>query len=143
LSTPEGAIGNVDVDGERLVELVVEHGTQGSEDALESLNTSTEVETLLAALEERLLDLSVLLRRPLTHEVVEEVNGVDALGGPRGLAVEEGVETVEVHLTSEIDVDDMLVGAAAFLGRPALFGIKINVDASVITLHALARPEVC
>jgi hypothetical protein len=52
LRAPEGTVGNIDVDRERLLELVVKHRTQGSEDTLESLDTSTKVKALLASLEE-------------------------------------------------------------------------------------------
>jgi hypothetical protein len=90
LRSPEGSVGNVDIDGQGLVELVVEHGTQRSEDSLESLNASTKVKALLATLEERLLDLCVLARRTLAHDVVKEVDCVNALGGPDSLAVEKG-----------------------------------------------------
>ena len=80
LRAPEGAVGNVDIDGQRLDKLVVKDGAKRGKDALEGLDTSTKVEALLAALEKRLLDLSVLLGRILAHQVVEEIDRVDALG---------------------------------------------------------------
>lgn len=79
MRAPEGTVGNVDVDREVLAELVVKDRTKRSEDTLESLHTTAKVETLLAALEERLFDLCVLTRRPLSHEVVNEINRVNAL----------------------------------------------------------------
>jgi len=79
LSAPEGAIGDVDVDGQRLLEIVIKDRAERSEDALEGLYTTAKVEALLTTLEERLLDLRVLLGGPLAHDVIEEVDGVDAL----------------------------------------------------------------
>ena len=42
------------------------------EDTLGSINTTAEIEAGFSALEERLLDLGVLLRRPLAHDDLEE-----------------------------------------------------------------------
>jgi hypothetical protein len=70
LSTPKGTIGDVDVDGQGLVELIVQDGAKGREDTLESLNTTAKVVANFSALKEGLLDLGVLLRRPLAHDVV-------------------------------------------------------------------------
>ena len=61
LRTPESTVGDVDVDGQRLLEPVVEDWTKGGEDTLERLNTSTEVKALLTTLKERLLNLGVVL----------------------------------------------------------------------------------
>jgi hypothetical protein len=61
LVVPEGAVRNVDVDGERLATLVVKDRAERSKNSFESLNTFAEVVSLLAALEEGLLDLSVFL----------------------------------------------------------------------------------
>jgi hypothetical protein len=98
LGAPEGAVGDVDVDRERLVEFVVKDGAEGGEDTLESLDTVAEIKALFATLEEGLLDLGVLLARPLTHDVVKEIYSVNALVAPRGLTLEEGMKVGEVDL---------------------------------------------
>lgn len=132
LGAPEGAVGDVDVDRERLAEVLIEDRAKRGEDALEGLNAATKIEALLAALEERLLDLGVLLRRPLTHDVVQEVDDVDALRGPGDVTLQEGVEVVEVDLTSMTEVDRVLVAALAGLGRTTLFLVKVTGDAELI-----------
>jgi hypothetical protein len=141
LGAPEGTVGDVDVDRERLLELVVEDWAKGSEDTLEGLNTSTKVEALLAALEERLLDLGVLLRGPLAHDVVEEVDRVDALVAPGSLTLKEGVKAVEIDLTGPAQVNRVLVAALASLGGTTLFLIEVDGDTVVVALETLARPE--
>jgi hypothetical protein len=141
LGAPEGTVGDVDVDRERLLKLVVEDWAKGSKDTLEGLNPSTKVEALLAALEERLLDLGVLLRRPLAHDMVEEVDRVNALVAPRSLTLEEGVKAVEVDLASPAEVNSVLVAALTRLGGTTLFGIEVDGDAVVVTVKTLAGPE--
>lgn len=37
----------------------------------------------------------------------------------------------------------MLIRAAAFLERSALFSVEVDVDSGVVTLQALAGPETC
>jgi len=113
LRTPEGTVGNIDVDGQRLLELVIKNRAKGGKDTLESLDTAAKIETLLAALEEGLLDLSVLLRGPLPQDVVEEVDRVNAVVVPADLTVEESSHTGEVDLTSTADEDGVLVSTHA------------------------------
>jgi hypothetical protein len=140
LRAPEGTVSDVDVDRERLLELVVEDWTKGGEDTLEGLYTTAKVEALLAALEEGLLDLGVLLGRPLAHDMVEEVDSVDAFGGPRGLTLEEVVQVGEVDLASPADVEGVLVATSAFLGGTTLLGVEVDGDTGVIAVKLLAGP---
>jgi hypothetical protein len=140
LGTPEGAVGDIDIDRERLVELVIENGAQRGEDTLESLDTATKIEALLAALEEGLLDLGVLLRWPLSHDMVEKVDRVDAVSRPRSLTGEESLEVDEVDLAGPAKVNSVFVATLSGLGRTALLLIEVAVDASVVTVHTLTRP---
>jgi hypothetical protein len=140
LSTPEGTVGDVDVDRQGFVELIIQDGTERGKYTLESLNTAAKVEANLSALEEGLLDLGVLLRRPLAHDVIEEVDSVDAFGGPRGLTVEERVQTNEVNLACPADMNGMLVATRTWLGRTAFLFVEIDSDTSIVTRQALAGP---
>ena len=72
--------------------------------------------------------------------MVEEVDGVDALTGPRSLSVEESVETDKINLTSPSDVNGMLVSAGAGPSRTALLFVEVDSDAGVVTVKALAGP---
>lgn len=121
LSTPEGAVGDVDVDSKRLLQLVIQAGPKRGEDTLESLRATAEIETLLAALEEGLLDLRVLLAWGFAHEMVEEVDRIDAVMRVRGTAVQEGLETGEVDLAGKFYENPVLV-LAGVVGA-ALFGV--------------------
>jgi hypothetical protein len=141
LGAPEGTVGDIDVDREGLLELVVKDGAEGGEDTLEGLNTTAKVEALFAALEERLLNLGILLRRPLAHDVVEKVDRVDALVAPRSLTLKEGVKGIEINLACPAQVDCMLVATLAWLGGTALFGIEVDGDTIIVALQTLARPE--
>ena len=143
MRAPEGTVGDIDVHGQGLVEFVIENWTKRSEDTLERFNTSAEVETLFATLEEGLLDLCVLSRWELAHNMVEEVDRVNALGGPGGLTVQEGLKTAEVDLAGPAEMNGVLVPTSAGPGLPTLFGIEIDGDAAVVTRKALARPTTC
>jgi hypothetical protein len=140
LSTPESTVGDVDVDRQRLVEPVIQDGAKGGEDTFESLNTTTKVKANLSALEEGLLNLSVLLRRPLAHDVIKEVDGVDALVGPRGLTIEKGVQADEVNLAGPANMNGMLVATRTWLGGTALLFVEVDSDAGIVTRQALAGP---
>jgi hypothetical protein len=61
-----------------------------------------------------------------THDVIEEVDGVDALSGPCGLSIKERIQMVEVNLASPSQMDGMFVAALAWLRRLAFFVVKIN-----------------
>lgn len=142
LGAPEGAIGDIDVDRESLLELLVENRAERGKDTLESLDATAEIEPLLAALKERLLDLGVLLARTLSHDMVKEVDGVDAIRRPGSLAIKEGTEMVEVNLASPLEEYGVFVAlarAAAIL-RPTLFLVQVDGDAGLITVETLSRP---
>jgi hypothetical protein len=72
--------------------------------------------------------------------VVKEVNGVNALVGPRGLTIEEGVQVDEVDLAGPANVDGMLVATHIRLGEAALLFVEIDGDAGVVARQALAGP---
>ena len=97
LSTPEGTVGDVDVDRQGFVELIIQDGT-------------------------------------------EKVDSVDAFGGPRGLTVEERVQTNEVNLACPADMNGMLVATRTWLGGTAFLFVEIDSDTSIVTRQALARP---
>jgi hypothetical protein len=139
LGAPEGTVGDVDVDRERLVELVVEDRTKRGEDTLESLDTAAKVETLLAALEEGLLDLSVLLRRPLAHDMVEEIDSVDAVSGPGSLTVQEGLEMNKIDLAGPAEMDDVLVTTSSGLGGTTLLLIEVDSNAEIPEVVGLSK----
>jgi hypothetical protein len=141
LGAPEGTVSDIDINRERLLELVVKDGAEGREDTLESLNTTTKVEALFTPLEEGFLDLSILLRRPLAHDVIEEVDRVNALVAPGSLTLEKGVKAVKVDLAGPSQVDRMLVSTLARLRRTTLLGIEIDSDTVIVALETLARPE--
>lgn len=141
LGAPEGTVSDIDIDGQRLVELVVENRTKRGKDAFESLDTASEVEALLATLEEGLLDLGILPGRRLAHNMIKKVDGVNALGGPRGLAIEECLQAAEVDLARPPEVDGMFIAPRASTRLFALLGIEIDGEAIVITGEALARPN--
>jgi hypothetical protein len=85
-------------------------------------------------------DLSVLLRRPLAHDVVHEVDSVDAVGGPGSLSVEEGLQVNKVDLTGPAEVDGMLVAAGTGLSGTSLLVVEIDGDAGVNAIQLLAGP---
>jgi hypothetical protein len=62
----------------------------------------------------------------LTHDVVQEVDGIDTLSGPCGLSVEERIQVVEVDLASPPEMDRMLIASLARLGGLSLFVVKID-----------------
>jgi hypothetical protein len=141
LGAPEGTVGDIDVDGEGLLEIVIEDRAKGSKDTFEGLDTSTEIEALLSTLEERLLDLGVLLRRPLTHDVVEEADCLNRLWAPCSLTSKEGVKGVKVDLASVTQVDGVLVAALTGLSGAPFLVVEIDSDTSVVPIETLARPE--
>ena len=112
-------------------------------------NTSTEIGTGLAALEEGLLDLGILLRRQFAHDMIEKIDRVNAISRPRSGARKPGSEVVEVNLASASDTQGMNVllislGRARLLagfdGVLGLFSIEINLDAGLRTLKLLGAP---
>jgi len=140
LGAPEGTVGDIDVDGQRLIEVLVKDWAERGKDTLEGLNTATKIEALLAALEERLLDLCVLLRRPFAHDMIEEVDGVDALCRPGHLTLQEGIEVVEVDLAGVAEMEGVLVAALARLGGAALLAVKVASDAELVPIQAYTTP---
>jgi hypothetical protein len=142
LGTPKGSVGNVDVERQGPLEIAVVDWTKRREDTLESLNASTEVETLFATLEEGLLDLGVLSGRLFTEDVIQEVDRVDAFGGPGSLTLQEGGESAEVDLAGMTDEDGMHVLAfVAGLRLPTVLFVEIDNDASLVAIELLRRPE--
>jgi hypothetical protein len=73
--------------------------------------------------------------------MVKEVDRVNALVIPGNLALEEGVQAVEVDLTGPAKMNGVLVAALTGLGGTALFVIEVDGDAIVVTLQTLPRPE--
>ena len=76
---PEGAICDIDIHRQRFVELVIKDGSKRREDALESLDAAAKVMAYFTTLKEGLLDLRVFPGRTFTHQVIEEVDGVNVL----------------------------------------------------------------
>jgi hypothetical protein len=77
----------------------------------------------------------------LTHDVVQEVDGIDALSGPCGLSVEERIQMVEVNLASPPQMDRMLVASLAWLGGLSLFIVKVDRDSCLITIETSTGPK--
>lgn len=102
LRAPEGAIGDINVNSQSLGELLIETGAKRREDTLERLNTTAEVKAILTTLEEGFLDLRVLQAGAFAHEVVKEVDGVNALSRVGGLPIQEKLERGEVELAGEL-----------------------------------------
>ena len=57
------------------------------------------------------------------------------------MAIQEGLKTAEVDLTSPSQMNRVLVTAGTGLSLLALFGIKVDGNPIVISMEALARPE--
>lgn len=141
LCAPECTVGDIDVDGQTLVKLVVQDGAEGGKDAFEGLHAASKIKTLFTTLKERLLDLSVLLGRPLAHDVIEEIDRVDAVSGPGCLTAKESLEVDEVDLACPAKMNRMLVAASTRPGGSTLFSIEVDRDAGIITTKALSGPS--
>jgi hypothetical protein len=82
--------------------------------------------------------------------MVKEVNSINAVGRPGGVAAQESIKVNEVDLTGPANVDRVGVlfpvrtglFASGFVGG-GLLGIKINCDTSLVTVKFLSRPESC
>jgi hypothetical protein len=72
--------------------------------------------------------------------MVEEVDGVDAVRGPGSLTIKEGVHVDEVDLASPLNMDSVLVAASTRFGGTTFLLVKVDGDASLIAIHALAGP---
>lgn len=151
LGAPKGTVGHVNVDRQGLLETVIEDRAQGRKDTLERFDTAAKVVALLAAREEGLLDLGILLGRVFAHKVVHEIDCVDAITGPRLFSIKEVLEAGEVNLASVAKENGVLVVRGTItvfvllaLAAPAggfalrgellgLFGVKINLNTSLCT----------
>ena len=141
LRTPESSVGNINIDRERLLEVLTKTRSKGRKATLESLNSLTKIKAILATIKERLLDLNILLSRTFTENVIEEIHGVNAARRPLGLAIQEQAQMMKVHRGSVTNKDlmDVLVGRIRSRWT-ALLRIKVDSNAQIIFLELLARP---
>jgi hypothetical protein len=81
--------------------------------------------------------------------MIKEVNSINAVRRPGGVAAQESIEVSEVNPTGPANVDRMSVlfpvrtglFASGFVSG-GLLGIKINCDTSLVTVKFLSRPEI-
>lgn len=73
--------------------------------------------------------------------MVEEVDGIDAIRGPRSLSVDEGVKAGKINLASPPDGDTVLVGCLARLS--ILLFIKIDINAGLFARELHTGPGTC
>jgi hypothetical protein len=132
----EGAVGDIDVDGEHRAAGGVDHA-HGGEDTFEGLNTAAKERAGLSTSEEGFLDLSEHARWVFAQQVIEKRHALQHLGLPVGCSVEIGAKEIKLDNLGRAN-DDLELLLIRWLA--ALLSSKVDID-SLLGRKLRQRPE--